>query len=943
MKNGFNNENVHALLAIIDDVSIIEYNGDNVTASIDFAQFLHKKGINTNIVKRINIYGNQPFRNDLYILEKEYPSATITHIKKSWNSITKEQDLALDKHILSIHFLHNIVHNGVFSFEDMTYVLEQLITSSRHIYNVITTRTDMTDKSSFIVKANVDLKEITFNPPPPVVNTPPHCLEKQKYLESINKANYNPLYQAFQEIRHGCQQCPLCNKYGKNRLCPLFQHKIAQYYKEGLYAPQSDIIAHQYELKAARQEYKPAEINVATYLSQPHCSLKEKKQAFDLFAKHAISGDVFCAKQLITLSTQCDEMPSHYAIPWIMRLANEGNMEMTRLICDVFRDGLYGMPADRNSHIQMMIIGAEKGNRELMLELAQTYYEGKEWLNARSWYIKLNEPDKYQSLIDEIDKAIISEKNLSPQQLIEEGNKYYYGYGVVEDFHLAKLYYEVAVQQGNPMGYEELAKCYKEGKELKKDFNKYISLTTKAARKGQAASMIYLYQYYTEQNDLRNSSYWHELAFKTLEKGVESNEPYSLRIMAWALSLGAIFDKNESLAFTYFQSAALLNDIKSIYYMGKCYEKGIGVAKNLTLAFEWYNQASQKGELDAIYELGKCYKYGHGTTEQYKEAFRYLYIAANRNQILAQYELGECFHYGYGVEQNNATANKWYQKAAEQGYDKAQEQLGSNYYWGNGVEIDYNIAFEWYLKAFKQGNEDAKFRVAYCYDQGQGTPEDPAKAFKIYKELAQKGDSAAQNNLACLYGSGRGVDADKDKAFKWFLEAAEQNDSTAQNNVAYYYLAGISVEKNIDKALYWYMQSANNNYSPSMFKLGNLYNYGEEVEQSYDIANQWYQKAVNLDNDNAMVALANNYKNGFGVEKDLSKAHRLYLQAAEKGNISAINIVAEMYQYGEGVDIDINNAIYWYRKAANKGNDFAKNKLRQLGANWIEDTDTENN
>ena len=44
-----------------------------------------------------------------------------------------------------------------------------------------------------------------------------------------------------------------------------------------------------------------------------------------------------------------------------------------------------------------------------------------------------------------------------------------------------------------------------------------------------------------------------------------------------------------------------------------------------------------------------------------------------------------------------------------------------------------------------------------------------------------------------------------------------------------------------------------------------------------------------------------------------------------------------MYYYGKGVDKDTETAIYWYRKAAAKGYVMAKNKLKELNTNWVDE------
>lgn len=68
---------------------------------------------------------------------------------------------------------------------------------------------------------------------------------------------------------------------------------------------------------------------------------------------------------------------------------------------------------------------------------------------------------------------------------------------------------------------------------------------------------------------------------------------------------------------------------------------------------------------------------------------------------------------------------------------------------------------------------------------------------------------------------------------------------------------------------------------------------------------------------------------------DMEKAIHYYKIAAEKDNSTALFKLGEIYEDGLGVVKNTSKAIYWYRKAANKGHYNAKESLKRLKSNWI--------
>ena len=267
---------------------------------------------------------------------------------------------------------------------------------------------------------------------------------------------------------------------------------------------------------------------------------------------------------------------------------------------------------------------------------------------------------KQRNSIREISRAL---------SFLEQGNKYYFGRGVEQDYVKAVEYWREAAEQGNAAAQCNLGVCYKNGQGVEKDYNKAVEWYKKSAEQGYAraeCSLGYCYEYgQGVEQDYGKAVEWYK---KSVEQGY---------------------------------AVAQCN-------LGYCYEYGQGVEQDYKKAVEWYKKSAEQGEETAQKNLGVCYKCGRGVEKDYKQAVEWYKKSAEQGYAAAQNSLGYCYEYGQGVEQDYGKAVEWYKKSAEQGNAAAQCNLGYCYYNGQGVEQDYKKAVEWYEKSAKQDNEKAK-------------------------------------------------------------------------------------------------------------------------------------------------------------------------------------------------------------------------------------------
>ena len=249
-----------------------------------------------------------------------------------------------------------------------------------------------------------------------------------------------------------------------------------------------------------------------------------------------------------------------------------------------------------------------------------------------------------------------------------QGEKYYYGDGVEQDYDKAAEWYRKAAKRGYAEAQNSLGYCYQCGLGVEQDYDKAVEWYRKAAEQDFAPG----------QNSL---GYCYQCGL-----GVEQD-----------------YDK----AVEWYRKAAEqgLDDAQN--NLGLCYDEGLGVEQDYTKAVEWYSKAAAQDFGAAQNNLGVSYCVGQGVEQDYDMAVELFLKAAIQDYAQAQINLGHCYDEGLGVEQDYTKAVEWYSKAAAQGDADAQFILSSCYYYGHGVEQDYDKAVEWCRKAAAQGNEAA--------------------------------------------------------------------------------------------------------------------------------------------------------------------------------------------------------------------------------------------
>lgn len=946
----YESEQLNEMLLMMENLAIIEYNGMNIDGSKAISAYLDSNDIDKNVVKNIVLLGkkNKAIKSNMSLLNEMFPEADIIIPNKDWRNI--------DPHDINIHntcVLHMIMEAGPL-WEDVrvssTYgkLITKLTSSTSSAYFVLLYKSISggSNTQKVILRGQLDLSYLVFKEDANKVQPTTYCLERSQYLNMFweNTSEKDMFFLAADEVENGCNICNQATKYGHRKQCPLAQRQVAKCYREGIYVPKDETIAHQWEVMASRQGYKPAKIQVADDLAEGIGCDRNIDEAIKIYNEYAsLQGYEYCANKIIDLvENNCDCDPI-IALPHIVRKANAGDHDMIYKLADAFKNGDFGLPRDLKRQKSWIERGAESGEIRFIEAMAKMYEEIEAFDSAIIWYSKLNEADlftDYSDKIEELQNKLLEFDRLSANEIAEKGFDFICGHNVEENQHLAYLCFKHSAECNDGLGLRGLALCYFNGYDVEQDEDYAYELTEKAAENGNLRSMKILYDYNNEQEyiDEDEQNALLDKFRQQLRTELDNNDKRAYAILSDCYSEGSMsFEKDDNKAFEASLKAWELGDPHSLIDIGRSYNNGVGVEMNQTKAFEYYLKAANVGLVTGKYAAGCCYYKGIGTSKDFKKAFDLFTNAANRNHRNAKYYLGECYLYGRGTNKNEEKAYSLIIESAELGCAYAQVKLCVDYFKGRHFKKNYERCMFWGEKALSQEQTSIRFELAYSSKElGKIN-----RARELYTELANEGNIAAMNNLGCL-------ENDKSLSAEWFTKAADKGDEVAQCNIGRYYKNGTAVEKDYDKAKEYFEKSAAQGYHGAMYELALFYRYGLGVDIDAELMVLWYSKAIKKGNKNAMIELAECYKNGYVVSQDYSESMKFYQMTVELDKIDdntqdtnqskALFAIGTFYEYGYGVDKNISKAIFWYRKAANKNYNPAQEALKRLDTNWIDQT-----
>lgn len=255
-------------------------------------------------------------------------------------------------------------------------------------------------------------------------------------------------------------------------------------------------------------------------------------------------------------------------------------------------------------------------------------------------------------------------------------------------------------------------------------------------------------------------------------------------------------------AFRLYQESADGGSSAGVNAVGFCYEYGRGVQKNDSMAFHYYQRAAEMDNYLGKYNLARFYLKGiyiHPDTAVARGLFEQATDYVDSNIYL-----GLIYQYGYhGFEPDETRALECYDRADNMG-------SAAGKFAADALRVGLKIPFKGFFECadgFTLFSND-KYRAAVTR----------------LGEAKSAGNTAALSLLSYAFHTGKGIKKDDAIAYYHCLEGAERGDEICLGYMGDFYLHGIYVPKDTLKALQYY-QMAPHSYR-ALFALAELYETG---------------------------------------------------------------------------------------------------------------------
>ncbi len=392
---------------------------------------------------------------------------------------------------------------------------------------------------------------------------------------------------------------------------------------------------------------------------------------------------------------------------------------------------------------------------------------------------------------------------------------------------------------------------------------------------------------------------------------------------------------NYQLVLSQLYGQAILGDSTAQFELGQLYQYGIGVAKNAQQAITYYQLAAMQQEIKAEYNLGILYLEGQTNPLDYQTGIKWLMDAAFKGNKYAQYALANIYEKGLRdatgtivVAPDSQQAEAMYYLASANHYGPAQYHLADYLVKEpqknlsvSATQTRNKLIKRLYQGAAKKGIAEATLPLAF-YNAMDKSAEKQLLAFNVAKKEAEAGNNNAALLLAVMYERGIATTPDEAQSLYWYQQAALNPVNAFV--LGTYYSEGRGVGKDLEKGKALLQQAADAGFSYALLNLAIL-----KQQQGEDFLTD-LAKARELGNPKAGLLLADYYLEKAEDSENMQQAREIYQQFAEKGDKDAQLKLAYLYEQGLGGATNYDNAAKWYSLAAEQGQPIAQYLLGQL-------------
>ena len=361
----------------------------------------------------------------------------------------------------------------------------------------------------------------------------------------------------------------------------------------------------------------------------------------------------------------------------------------TRIIILVAVMSMATTAFSQDAKISALLAKAQSGDVNAMVELADKYRSGIEYLQGSTLYTKT-----------------YPEEALKWYLKAEEAGSKKVQYGIAEIYHHGNGA-TLPINNGKAMEYYQKALLY-----------------DSVAYHTPALDIAEIYHYDDAYLDYDKAMEYYKKALERKEWGAEYE-------MGQLYLLGEITSVDYDEAFRLFRKCST-GDGDASFRIGEMYLLGLGRDVNYQKALEWFLYASKcpiqgSFEVATMKKIADIYYDGLGVEQNFQEALNWYQKAIKKGKDKESLlKTGMMYLFGEGVEQNNDKAKNFVKQAAEQG-DATAMNLMKTFFAGNPDGLvdaasvlagNFNSQFKFYLKAAESGGKKGMLLAGMCYNYG---------------------------------------------------------------------------------------------------------------------------------------------------------------------------------------------------------------------------------
>ncbi len=493
---------------------------------------------------------------------------------------------------------------------------------------------------------------------------------------------------------------------------------------------------------------------------------------------------------------------------------------------------------------------------------------------------------------------------MTPKELNETGDQYFYGQGIDKNIEVAFTYYKRAADQNNPVGLANVGKYFLAKMNESQAFTYY----EKSALMGYPLAFVKLSDMYLNGIGVKKNK---KKAFKMMEEAANLNETDAYHLLGQYYLLGIGTSKNEKKALELFERSATSGNIEGMYHLGYLLLNGKSVKNDAETAFFYLDKAAVNKSLNAIKYLKTLYQTPHvylkKKSDLYCQEMLFYY-----DEILAQLD---------DVE--------------------ALKRVANVYYNGNDfTKINFEKSIKYFKVLYSLDEADGYLGMGLSYMYGQGVVIDFERAKDYLEIAANRGSSKAMNALGDMYRLGKGVVVDFQRARDFYLEAAKSNEVESLINLGLLHYRKQIKNANDGLALQFMTKASELGNGASFYWLGVFQEKGIGVNPNKELAKKNLLKAIENGNTGAKYKLAQIiYDETTASKISKKKLDKNFLEvkqllidyinsplAQEVNVLYAMQMLGDMHAYDGFSEASKKVMRYWYELAAEKG--FSKASVR---------------